>query len=96
MNYDVHDIARRIAMWDARGWLSFTLDITDGFAEWRNTRGEWFSARLQPDENYVRLPLHCRDLDADSTYQDADIEVLDCHIEAARWRIQDMAEFVTA
>ena len=92
----LEDVAVRLAAWQERGWVPQSMDILDRgngdrFAEWRDTQGRRWSANLAPNENYVVLPIHCREIGqlANERYV-----LTPQRLERARQWIADMVEFI--
>ena len=88
----VLQVARRLATWEVRGWNVHSLDIENGWATWFSRQRTEYTARLRPGENYILIPLHCREL-SEQWLRDQ-VVVESRHLQAARWRIQDMQEYV--
>ena len=91
----IEDVARRMATWQLRGWVPQSMDIVelkDGerFAEWRDVQGRRWTADLQPGENYVVLPLHCREV----CLSEERVVLTPQRLERARQWIADMLQFV--
>jgi hypothetical protein len=61
------------------------------FAEWRDTQGRRWTAALAANENYVVLPLHCREL---GQLANESLVLTPRRLERARVWIADMLQFV--
>jgi hypothetical protein len=61
------------------------------FAEWRDTQGRRWTADLAPNENYVVLPLHCREI---GQLAEERLVLTPQRLERARQWIADMVEFI--
>ena len=91
----LEDVAVRLAAWQERGWVPQSMDIVEvrgiRCATWRDVQGRSWSADLAPNENYVVLPLHCREIGQLA----AERHVLTPQrLERARQWIADMVEFI--
>ena len=92
----VEDVAVRLAAWQERGWVPQSMDIIElkggeRFAEWRDTQGRRWTADLAPNENYVVLPLHCREI---GQLAEERLVLTPQRLERARVWIADMLQFV--
>ena len=91
----VEDVAVRLAAWQERGWVPQSMDIVEvrgeRFAEWRDTQGRRWTADLAPNENYVVLPLHCREI---GQLAEERLVLTPQRLERARVWIADMLQFV--
>ena len=90
----IEDVARRMATWQLRGWVPQSMDIIElrgeRFAEWRDVQGRRWTADLAANENYVVLPLHCREV----CMSEERVVLTPQRIERARQWIADMLQFV--
>ena len=90
----IEDVARRMATWQLRGWVPQSMDIIElrgeRFAEWRDVQGRRWTADLAPTENYVVLPLHCREV----CLSEERVVLTPQRLERARQWIADMLQFV--
>ena len=89
-------VAIRLATWQERGWVPQSMDIVElkggeRFAEWRDTQGRRWTADLAANENYVVLPLHCREL---GQLANESLVLTPRRLERARVWIADMLQFV--
>lgn len=92
----LEDVAIRLATWQERGWVPQSMDIIElkggeRFAEWRDTQGRRWTANLAPNENYVVLPLHCREI---GQLAEERLVLTPPRLERARVWIADMLQFV--
>ncbi len=91
----LEDVAVRLAAWQERGWVPQSMDIVEvrgeRFAEWRDTQGRRWTADLNANENYVVLPLHCREL---GQLAEERLVLTPQRLERARQWIADMLQFV--
>jgi hypothetical protein len=92
----LEDVAVRLAAWQERGWVPQSMDILDRgngdrYAEWRDTQGRRWTANLAPNENYVVLPLHCREI---GQLAEERLVLTPQRLERARQWIADMVEFI--
>ena len=91
----LEDVALRLAAWQERGWVPQSMDIVElrgeRIAEWRDTQGRRWTADLAANENYVVLPIHCREIGqlANERYV-----LTPQRLERARQWIADMVEFI--
>ena len=89
------DVAVRLAAWQERGWVPQSMDIVEvrgeRLANWRDTQGRTWSADLAANENYVVLPLHCREI---GTLAAERLVLTPQRLERARVWIADMVEFI--
>ena len=88
-------VAIRLATWQERGWVPQSMDIIElkggeRFAEWRDTQGRRWTANLAANENYVVLPLHCREV----CLSEERVVLTPQRLERARVWIADMVEFI--
>jgi hypothetical protein len=89
------DVAVRLAAWQERGWVPQSMDIVEvrgeRIANWRDTQGRNWSADLAPNENYVVLPLHCREI---GQLAEERLVLTPQRLERARVWIADMMQFI--
>lgn len=92
----LEDVAIRLATWQERGWVPQSMDIIElkggeRFAEWRDTQGRRWTANLAANENYVVLPLHCREI---GQLAEERLVLTPQRLERARVWVADMLQFV--
>jgi hypothetical protein len=91
----LEDVALRLAAWQERGWVPQSMDIVElrgeRYATWRDTQGRSWSADLNANENYVVLPLHCREI---GQLAEERLVLTPQRLERARQWIADMVEFI--
>ena len=91
----LEDVAVRLAAWQERGWVPQSMDIVEvrgeRIANWRDTQGRNWSADLAPNENYVVLSLHCREI---GQLAEERLVLTPQRLERARVWIADMVEFI--
>ena len=92
----IADVAVRLAAWQERGWVPQSMDIIElkggeRFAEWRDVQGRRWTADLNANENYVVLPLHCREI---GQLAEERLVLTPQRLERARQWIADMVEFI--
>jgi hypothetical protein len=92
----LEDVAVRLAAWQERGWVPQSMDIVElkggeRFADWRDVQGRRWTADLAANENYVVLPLHCREL---GQLANESLVLTPRRLERARVWIADMVEFI--